>query len=65
MARLTAIRPMARVRRVMAEVEAQWAIQAYAFAQTILVRGGTKKGNVSLKAHTPLTPQETHKTQYT
>ena len=62
MARLTAIRPMARVIRVMAEVEAQWAIQAYAFAQTILVRGGTKKGNVSLKAHTPLTPQETHKT---
>ena len=65
MARLTAIRPMARVRRVMAKVEAQWAIQADAFAQTILVHGGTKEGNVSLKAHTPLTPQETNKTQYT
>ena len=56
---------MDRVKTVMAEVEAQWAIQAYAFAQTILVHGGTKEGNVSLKAHTPLTPQETNKTQYT
>ena len=65
MARLTAIRHMDRVKTVMAEVEAQWAIQAYAFAQTILVHGGTKEGNVSLKAHTPLTPQETNKTQYT
>ena len=65
MARLTTIRPMDRVKRVMAEVEAQWAIQADAFAQTILVHGGTKEGNVSLKAHIPLTPQETNKTQYT
>ena len=65
MARLTAIRPMDRVKRVMAKVEAQWAIQANAFAQTILVHGGTKEGNVSLKAHTPLTPQEINKTQYT
>ena len=56
---------MARVRRGMAEMEAQWAIQVDAFARTILVHGGTKDGNVSLKAHTPLTPQETNKTQYT
>ena len=45
--------------------EAQWAIRADAFAQTILVHGGTKEGNVSLKAHTPFTPQETNKIQYT
>ena len=53
MARLTAIRPMARVRRGMEEVEVQWTIRADAFAQTILVHGGTKEGNVSLKAHDP------------
>ena len=56
---------MARVRRGTAEMEAQWAIQVDAFARTILVHGGTKDVNVSPKAHTPLTPQETNKTQYT
>ena len=65
MARLRAIRPIARVRRGMAEMEAQWAIQVDAFARTILVHGGTKDVNVSPKAHTPLTPQETNKTHYT